>query len=102
MLFDELGQEIGNGRRLAERHSLLIMADISRPEGSVLGQVKVRNLSSTGLLAETGIPFRVDEVVDIVLRGIGKVRGTVVRRTANKVAIRFELPVDPALVLRKR
>ncbi len=101
-VIDEFGQENGLESRQAIRHSVLFMAEIGRADGTLLGQVKIRNISSSGLMAETGLPFRVGEKVQVELRGIGSVAGTVVRRTTNKLALKFDLPIDPLLTRQKR
>jgi hypothetical protein len=99
---DEFGQQAGLERRRSARQSVLFLADISRPDGSILGQVKVRNISSTGLMAETGLVFRPGETVILGLRGIGAVHGFIVRRTVNRIAVKFNEPIDPMLTRLKK
>lgn len=98
---DEFGQSNGLESRQAVRHSVLLMAALSGSDGRPLGQVKVRNISSTGLMAETGLPLKNGDVVEVALRGIGAVRAVVVRRTLGKVALKFDLPIDPLLTRQK-
>ena len=98
---DEFGQVVGEGdARRAVRDRVLFLASLARAGGEPLGQAKVRNISSLGLLAETGVPLRIGEAVQVDLRGIGAVTGVVIRRTPNAIAIKFDLPIDPKLTRR--
>lgn len=98
---DELGQEGGLESRKAVRHSVFLIGALSAIDGRPLGQIKIRNISSTGLMAETGLPLRQGDAVDVTLRGVGVVRALVVRRTLDKVALKFDLPIDPLLTRQK-
>lgn len=100
-MFDEFGQEIGQGGRQAARHRVMFMAALARDTGQPLGQVRVRDISSSGLMAETGLPLRLGEKVQVDLRGIGAVTGAIVRRTPNSVAIKFDIAIDPLLTRQK-
>lgn len=98
---DEFGElKTFEGRR-AVRHSVYLLAAVRAEDGRPLGEVKIRNISSTGMMAETGLPLRKGDAVEIDLRGIGAVQAVVIWRTLHKVALRFDLPIDPLLTRRK-
>ena len=82
-------------KRTKSRDSLFLVAGLrieGRP-GTI--EVRVRNLSAGGLMAEYSHPLAIGTAVEIALRGIGKVVGEVAWTTAGRVGISFEQPIDP-------
>lgn len=60
--------------------------------------VRVRNLSTGGLMAELPHPLQPDSTVEIKLNGIGWVAGRVVWQTEGRSGIAFDAPVNIELV----
>lgn len=84
--------------RQISRDSLFLMATV-RLEGSDEPQrVKVRNLSAGGMMAEGRAGAMRGMVVEIELRNIGWVRGSVAWVQDNRFGIAFAEPIDPKLV----
>ena len=82
-------------QRRDPRDSLFVLARI-KPEGDA-GEgiaVRVRNVSSGGLMAEVPDEYRPGMRVEIVLDGIGEVAGSVAWSEAGRIGIAFDHPVD--------
>jgi hypothetical protein len=47
------------------------------------------------MMAEIGEPFEKGEHVEVDLRGVGLIEGTVVWRTETRIGIEFAEPIDP-------
>jgi hypothetical protein len=58
-------------------------------------QVRVRNLSSGGLMAEYGGRVEIGDPIAIEVRGIGWVDGKVAWAAEARVGVAFDQPVDP-------
>jgi hypothetical protein len=84
-------------KQRAVRDSLFLQAPVSRENGMALGEIRVRNLSSCGLMAENKLALRVDENVIVSLRGIGDVPARVVWAKGNRIGIAFAHEIDPRL-----
>ena len=86
--------------RLLNRDSLFVLAHI-RVEGETSGherRVKVRNLSSGGMMAEGDLKIARGALVMVELRNIGWVEGTVAWKQDNRFGIAFVEEIDPKLV----
>jgi hypothetical protein len=94
--FDD-AEEVRFGHLRAEtRDSMLLMATLRRPgRGEVT--IKVRNLSAGGLMAECDTNLSRGEVVDIDLRGIGWVAGTIAWMAGGRFGVAFAASIDPKL-----
>lgn len=88
---------LGETHRRDERDSLLVLAVI-RLEGSAGdgATVRVRNVSSGGLMAEAPDDYRAGLRVEVQLEGIGRQCGTVAWAEAGRIGIAFDHPVDKA------
>lgn len=75
---------------------MLLMATMRRPGGPDV-QVKVRNLSGGGMMAESPVGFGRGELVEADLRGIGLVSGKIAWTAGGRIGIAFDRAVDPAL-----
>lgn len=87
----------GAHNRQDSRDSLFLMADVR-----IVGQrdarpVRIRNLSSGGLMAE--FPDGLEQGLDVEfdVRGIGWVRGQVAWSAAGRIGVAFERQIDPML-----
>jgi len=77
------------------RDSLFLVAEIQIEERSESSQVRVRNLSSGGLMADFAHPVDIGTPVEVELRGIGKVKGEIAWTAAGRIGVSFEHPIDP-------
>ncbi len=86
----------GEHHRRDERDSLFMLARL-RPSGaSAFENVRVRNVSSGGLMAQVGAGYRPGMRVDVELEGLGAVSGSVAWAEAGRIGIAFDHPVDKA------
>jgi len=77
------------------RDSLLLVARF-RVEGSAeTSQVRVRNLSSGGLMADVVKPIDIGTMVEIEVRGVGWVNGRIAWIAAGRAGVAFDHPIDP-------
>jgi len=88
--------EVQPGGRASARDSLLLQATLKRGSGEVLS-VRVRNLSAGGLMGDLAGKVVPGEALKVELRGIGSVEAKVAWRTAHRVGLTFDEPVDPLL-----
>ncbi|MCB5425615.1 PilZ domain-containing protein [Altererythrobacter sp. CC-YST694] len=87
--------------RQMSRDSLFVLAKI-KVEGDLKGtehRVKVRNLSSGGMMAEGNVKVVRGSLVTVELRNIGWVDGTVAWKQDDRFGIAFLENVDHKLVL---
>jgi hypothetical protein len=84
-------------KQRAVRDSLFLQANISRENGMAMGEVRVRNLSSAGLMAESKLALRVDDSIIVSLRGVGDVPGRVAWAKGNRIGIAFAHEIDPRM-----
>jgi PilZ domain len=80
----------GNGR-----DSLLLKAILRFPTSNEEGEVRIRNLSAGGLMAEAPVRVSRGEKVEINLRNIGWIGGSVVWVTEGRLGIAFDVPINP-------
>jgi len=95
--FDDVTNEDGVHNRNDSRDSLFLMADFRASGISGVHQVRVRNLSAGGLMAE--FPKELDQglPVEFDVRGIGWVPGKVAWCTAGRIGVAFDHQIDPML-----
>ena len=82
-------------RRAAPRDSLFLQATLRRAGDERTATMRIRNLSSGGMMAEIGEPFEEGDRIEIDLRGIGILDGTVIWRTDTRIGIEFDESIDP-------
>lgn len=87
-----------NEHRQIARDSLFVMAElrIDGLEGEL--RVRVRNLSSGGLMAEGITHAQRGQMVSINIRNVGWVEGTVAWVEADRCGIAFREEIDPLIV----
>jgi hypothetical protein len=86
-------------KRRRPRDSMLLMGSI-KAFGDVARmkqQIRIRNLSATGLMADSEAAFDLGCLVEVELRGVGAVSGEVVWIRQNRMGITFSAPIDPKL-----
>jgi hypothetical protein len=83
-------------QRTDSRDSLMLSA-LFRVAGRPDEQVRVRNLSSGGLMAEYAQPIDRGSHVEVEVRGVGWVSGRIAWATDGRVGIAFDSSIDPML-----
>jgi hypothetical protein len=81
----------------AKRDSLFLLTTIASADGSAHGHARVRNLSATGLMADCDHMFLKDDLVIVVLRGVGEVTGHVAWANGNRIGVAFDRAINPQL-----
>jgi len=86
-------------RRSAARDSLFLSATIARLDEAPAGTdpVRVRNLSSIGMMADHDGRYLEGDQVMVVIRGIGAVKGKVAWVRPGRMGVAFDDEVDPKL-----
>ena len=83
--------------RQVERDSLLLLAQVRVDGSETEYRVKVRNLSAGGMMAEGKMPVTRGSLVQIGLRNIGWIDGTVAWKQDDRFGIAFVEEIDPKL-----
>ena len=84
------------GARTRKRDSLFLAARLTFAAGTVTHDVRVRNLSEGGLMAEFEHPVAPGTAVKLEMRGLGELSGRVAWCTRGRLGIAFDFPIDPA------
>lgn len=79
------------------RDSLLLVAALKVPALADPVQVRVRNLSPGGMMAEYAGPIATGDSVKADLRGIGRVAGKVAWVAEGRIGVAFDAEIDPKL-----
>ncbi len=82
-------------QRATPRESMLLMATLRTAAEPAGFPLRVRNLSSGGLMAECDRRLAKDERVEVELRGIGAVGGIVAWIAGPRIGMRFDREIDP-------
>ncbi len=84
--------------RKQNRDSLFLVAQfrLSTRRRDV-SQVRIRNLSAGGLMADLPAPLPPGTPVELNVRGIGWIPGQVAWCVEGRVGVAFDHPIDPAL-----
>ena len=81
--------------RTQDRNSLFMMAVLRFPSSGTQGEVRVRNVSSGGLMAEAPVQAIRGEPVEVNLKNLGWVTGKVAWIAESRCGIAFDYPIDP-------
>ncbi|HEX7858028.1 MAG TPA: PilZ domain-containing protein [Sphingobium sp.] len=86
----------------AKRDSLFLLTELHEEGGGgrLIGPVRVRNLSATGLMAECERPLQEGDRVAFALRGVGELRASVAWWRGGRVGLAFDVEIDPMVVRR--
>ena len=82
-------------KRGMNRDSLFLKAILRFQSVKEEREVRIRNLSAGGLMAETPARVMRGEPVEINLRGIGLITGHVAWVTEGRIGIAFDHPINP-------
>lgn len=78
-----------------DRNSLFLKAVLRFPTSGAQGEVRVRNLSAGGLMAEAPVQASRGEPVEVNLKNLGWVTGKVAWIAESRCGIAFDYPIDP-------
>ncbi|MDE2301269.1 MAG: PilZ domain-containing protein [Sphingomonadales bacterium] len=81
-------------KRREPRDSVFLRAALRLPGETRPREVRVRNLSATGLLAEGAGRLAAGARVEVELRNLGWVRGTIAWAGENRCGVAFDQAVD--------
>ncbi|GGB33172.1 hypothetical protein GCM10011380_23300 [Sphingomonas metalli] len=90
-------EQDGAEQRAQLRTGMLMTAGL-RIGGGEERQVRIRNLSERGLMAEPGEHIASGTAITISLPGVGEVDGTVAWSTEGRIGVALSRPIDIALV----
>jgi PilZ domain len=85
-----------DAKRGTGRDSLLLKAILRFPSSKDEREVRIRNLSAGGLMAEAPTRVARGEKIEVNLRNIGWISGSVVWVAEDRLGIAFDHPIDPA------
>ncbi len=84
--------------RQVQRDSMFLLARLRVEEEGTEHQVRVRNLSAGGMMAEAHVDVVRGTAISVELRNLGWVRGTVAWRQDGRFGIAFAQEIDPSVV----
>lgn len=82
-------------KRSMDRDSLLLKAVLRFPVAQDEREVRIRNLSAGGLMAEVPIQVSRGEAVEVHLRSIGWIPGHIAWVTEGRIGVAFDHPINP-------
>ena len=82
--------------RARKRDSLFLSARLTLAGARATYDVRVRNLSAGGLMAEYEPPVAPGTAVTLDMRGLGEMTGHVAWCTDGRIGIALDHPIDPA------
>lgn len=83
------------GKRARRRDSLFLSGRLRIGEGEPI-DIRIRNLSEGGLMAEGAPPLAIGAVVTVELRNLGAIPGKVAWYVDDRAGIAFDVEIDPA------
>lgn len=96
VITEDATAEAAAGNRTRKRDSLFLSARLQIDGDGVTHEVRVRNLSTGGLMAELDRVIEPGTPVALEMRGLGKMTGTVAWCTHGRLGIAMDRPIDPA------
>lgn len=84
-------------QRHESRDSLFLIANIRLGFRGEPMQVRVRNLSAGGLMAEYPGLIDLGDPIEVEVRGIGWVKGRIAWIAEGRLGVAFDSPIDPML-----
>lgn len=87
----------GLPKREVDRDSLFLQANLRFVDGDNCGDVRIRNLSAGGLMAEAAVRAKRGDKVEMELRNIGRVTGYVAWVAQGRFGVAFDYAIDPKL-----
>jgi hypothetical protein len=88
--------DASENRQIA-RDSLFVLADLRLDGSAQEHRIKVRNLSDGGMMGEGAVRVVRGSGVEVSIRNIGWVKGTVAWVQDSRFGVAFNDPIDPRL-----
>ncbi|MBW8753073.1 MAG: PilZ domain-containing protein [Sphingomonadales bacterium] len=85
----------GSENRQIARDSLFVMADLRLSGSSEEHRIKVRNLSAGGMMGEGAIRVARGDEIEVNIRNIGWVEGSVAWVQDDRFGVAFRTEIDP-------
>ncbi|HEX8056217.1 MAG TPA: PilZ domain-containing protein [Novosphingobium sp.] len=85
----------GSENRQIARDSLFVMADLRLPDSAAEHRIKVRNLSAGGMMGEGTVRVSRGDAVEVNIRNIGWVEGSVAWVQDDRFGVAFQEEIDP-------
>jgi hypothetical protein len=85
-------------QRQIARDSLFVMADIRFDGADELHRIKMRNLSSGGLMGEGSVRVQRGALLSVEIRNIGWVEGSIAWIQGDRFGVAFREEIDPKVV----
>lgn len=88
------------GTRGRPRDSMFLQAVLRPSTGTSVSAaitVRVRNISASGLMAESDLAIVAQDRIVVELRNVGPVHGTVAWINGKRFGVAFDAPIDPKL-----
>ncbi|MEH6790107.1 PilZ domain-containing protein [Parasphingorhabdus sp.] len=90
-------QALAQPKRELDRDSLFLKAELCLVDGQDCGEVRIRNLSAGGLMAEAPVLTKRGDKIELELRNIGRITGHVAWVAQGRFGVAFDHPIDPKL-----
>lgn len=96
---DATGIDEGAHVRDNARDSMFLQATLRPINGAMSPafNVRVRNLSAGGLMAEADVQVAIDDRITVELRNVGRVEGKIAWVRGTRFGVTFDAPIDPKL-----
>lgn len=88
-------KKLSAAKRGMDRDSLLLKAILRFPNTGEEREVRIRNLSAGGLMAEIPVDVSLGDQVEVNLQNIGWLSGHVAWVTDGRIGIAFNHPINP-------
>ena len=85
----------GSENRHIARDSLFVMADLRLSASAAEHRIKVRNLSAGGMMGEGAVRVVRGDLVEVNIRNIGWVEGSVAWVQDDRFGVAFQDEIDP-------
>jgi hypothetical protein len=89
--------QTGPHQRAEPRDSMFLHSTIRRIATNESCPLRVRNLSSGGLMGDCPGTFERGDEVELQVRGLGLLRGRIAWTAPNRIGLSFERPINPML-----
>ncbi len=86
-----------SAKRSTARDSLFLVGKLTFADMPRTYEVRIRNLSATGMMAECAAAVAAGHAVVVETKGLGEVSGKVAWSAEGRLGIAFDFQIDPAL-----
>ncbi len=90
----EVAQALAGGKRSTSRDSLFFLGKLKYLDNQSVHNIRIRNLSPTGMMAECAVLGAIDQSVEIEIKVVGVIAGKIAWITDKRMGIAFDSPID--------